>query len=366
MTDLNISPELSLLLSACLAEKPAPPPVAAVDWEVFIQLSRQNGVLALVADRLGDLAPGEIARRITNEAVLQAMHNLMAMRRMLEVKKCLSEAGVRAFPMKGPLWGWLYYNNTGLRSFGDLDFFIETGDLVKGVDALKTLGFRIDDYRTYLLSGHNLFEAYVRTDYQLALTPEKEGDVKLIELQWRNTYPRFGRFYTYTELMDRPSAYLINGEEVLIPRREYQFLMIIIHHGLIEQWARLKYLADLVFFLRKESADLDWDFIWSESQKKGLRKMLLLGLYLAERFSGQSYTHAPVSFETLKGYPFSALLKAWEEGESKSTTKSARIFSYSFRYKQGLRHKAALLSAHFSYLTEWKLLWHKARWYSRK
>ncbi len=370
MSTHSLSPELALLTAICLSEKKPVVPQAPVDWDKLVRLARRNGVLALVADRFGASFPegsASVAGEVTRDSVLQAMHNLMAMKKMLDVYRGLCGAGLRVFPMKGPLWGWMYYGNTGLRSFGDLDFFIDENDLRQGIGILRDHGFFLDGYRSFLLEKNRLTRAYVRTDYQLAFAPyESARNVQLIELQWRNTYPRFGNFYSYAELMDRPACYQVSGHTVRVPRPEYQLLMLTVHHGLVEQWGRIKYLSDLVLFLRKEAAALDWDFVWAESSAKGLDRVLLAGLYLVSAFTGDLPVRMPYAFEEIADYPFEAAYRSWEEEASRGLTKSGKILRYNLRHRKGLANRWALLKGHLLYLTEWRLLWHKARWYSRK
>lgn len=362
------SPELSRLITMCFGEENTTQAAEPINWDYFLHLSRFNGIQALIADRLGQFPdiPLHVASEIKQNSVWQSMHNLMAMRKMLDVYRCLHDAGIGVFPMKGPLWGWLYYGNSGLRSFGDLDFFIDEKQLIRGTEALKKIGFSLDGYRDYLLSEKKLTEAYVRTDYQLAFSPGSVDDVKLLELQWRNTYPRFGRFFSYNELMDQPLDYTIHGDKVRVPRPEYQFLMLAIHHGLVEQWGRLKYMLDLVFFLRKHAGDLDWDFVWSAASDKGIKKIILLGLYLAKEIAPTLQIPSNISFQSIKDYPLKSVYYTWEHEIPKSLTKSMRILHYNIKYREGWVNKISLLKGHFRYLAEWKLLWYKARWYNRK
>lgn len=366
---MKLSEELSLLIEICFTEAEQISPATPVNWKRLYELSIQHGVMALLCHNVSRLtsAPPEFISNLKFNGRSLAMFNLKASQRLLEVYQALQQAGVPSFPMKGPFWAEFFYGNAGLRSFGDLDFFIDDRHFDTAVRAMENLGFELDPYRKYLIHKNGQSTAYIRSDYQLALlTNYPDHEIQLIELQWRNAYPRFGAFFSYDDLMKQPLQVEFAGTMIAAPSLECQLVVMAIHHGSVEQWDRLKYLADLIFFLRKFGRKINWDEARKRAEKMGLLEILKDGLTLAVGIAKDLRIPGEFLQKDRPNTHWNVLIDIWENGRPKSMTKSWQIFSYNLRNRDSFQHKANLVTRHAAYLLEWPLLWHKYRWYFGK
>lgn len=156
---------------------------------------------------------------------------------------------------------------------------------------------------------------------------------------------------------------------IKVPCMETQLLMMIVHHAGVEQWDKLKYVADFLRLLRLEAHRLDWNYISETSKSKGFHRLIMESLGLIREITGEDYLkYSPDSGH--ENYPDAQLMKNiidhWENGRPVLKTKSWRIFKYNIRYRDRWKDKINIIFGHLAYLTEWQLLWQKFVWYRKK
>ncbi|MCF2497337.1 nucleotidyltransferase domain-containing protein [Dyadobacter chenhuakuii] len=375
MPDLKISPELALLIEAALGGKSKSPfqiHQREVIWPKFTRLANWHQVRPLLLDHLQNGAeqpeiPVKHLAALKEFAMGQAVTNMAFLGISVRLYQQLIAADVKAFLMKGALWAWLLYDKPNQREFGDIDFFIKEEDVPRSLDTLKASGFAPDAYRRYLLSEDALRQAYLDTDYQLPLEPVGEHTLQSLEVQWRPSYPRYCYNLTWEELSKDMIEVQMAGAAIHIPRMENQLLLMVIHHGGIEQWDKLKYMGDFVRLLRKHAGELNWDYIQDMTIKKGFNRLLMESLAMAHMLTGETFS-SPNMADTVNApseHFRNAILTHWENERPVLKSKSWRIFTYNMRHRDNLSVKLSIIAAHLRYLTYWKLLWHKAFWYKQ-
>ncbi|SKB54318.1 nucleotidyltransferase domain-containing protein [Dyadobacter psychrophilus] len=375
MPDLNISPELAILIDAAFGAESKPPTdlyQRKINWAKLTKLANWHQIRPLLLDHLqsqnGALEiPGKHLAALKEFAMGQAVTNMAFLGISVNLYKQLIADDVKAFLMKGALWAWLLYEKPTQREFGDIDFFIDQGDISKSLATLKGKGFAPDAYRKYLFNRDALRAAYLNTDYQLPLEPIKNHTLQSLEIQWRPSYPRYCYDLTWEELSHNMISVAMAGSSIQIPGMENQLLMMVIHHGGVEQWDKLKYMADFARLLRKYSHILDWAYIEDVSRKKGFNNLLKESIGMVRLLTGETF--APKDSGNASTFPTdnfcNAILKHWENERPLLKSKSWRIFVYNMRHRDNLSVKFSILLAHLSYLTNWKLLMQKALWYKK-
>ncbi|SDE94789.1 Uncharacterised nucleotidyltransferase [Dyadobacter soli] len=294
----------------------------------------------------------------------QAVTNMAFLGICVRIYNRLIDSEVKAFPMKGALWAWMLYDKPVLREFGDIDYFIRKEDVSKSLDILLDEGFAADSYRHYLLEQKTVASEYLDTDYQLPLTPLQEHTLQSLEIQWNSTYPRYCYNFTWDELAGNLISFSMLGKPVLVPGLEMQLIMMVIHHGGVEQWDKLKYMADFVRLLDKFGDSLDWALIEKVTRAKGFNRLLLESLGVAGYLTGRNYlTHAGAAAHYPSEVFLKDLLAHWENERPSLKTKTWRIFQYNIKYRDKWSDKLSIVAAHIGYLTHWRLLWYKMVWY---
>ncbi|MCF0060854.1 nucleotidyltransferase family protein [Dyadobacter chenwenxiniae] len=375
MPDLKISPELALLMEAALEGKSKPPFDSyqrEINWAKLSRLANWHQVRPLLLDHLQNRGeklevPAKHLAGLKEFAMGQAVTNMAFLGISVRLYEQLDAVRVKAFLMKGALWAWLLYEKPNQREFGDIDFFIEEGDINKSLSTLKVNGFEPDPYRKYLMGQDALRSAYLETDYQLPLQPIESHALQSLEIQWKPSYPRYCYDLNWKELSLNMISVNMAGSLIQIPNMENQLLMMVIHHGGVEQWDKLKYMADFVRILRKHSDKLDWSYIQDISGKQGFKRLLSESVGMVRLLTGEAF--GGEAFESAMASPSdkfrSAILKHWENERPVLKSKSWRIFLYNMRHRDNLGVKFSIILAHLSYLTNLRLLWHKALWYKK-
>jgi hypothetical protein len=372
MRQITISQELAHLIKASIpaaAEAGFNVEPGPVNPSKFLALAKWHQVRPLALDyaqeNLLEL-PENALQTLRQFSLGQAVTNMAFVGISARLYNQLIENGVRAFPMKGALWAWMLYEKPASREFGDIDYFIGKEDVAKSLDILFENGFAPDDYRQYLLHEKSVAADYLNTDYQLPLSPVREHTLQSLEIQWNCTYPRYCYNFTWNELANGCEEFDMKGNVVLVPKVENQLIMMVIHHGGVEQWDKLKYAADFVRLLKKYAGSLDWDYIRQVSTKKGFNRLLSESLGVAGMLTGENYSKY---FSESQAYPSDGFVKEimayWESERPSLKTKTWRILLYNLKYRDRWTDKLSIVAAHLNYFAHWRLLWYKLVWYRR-
>lgn len=373
MPELKISPELTLLIKASIidtVELPFRVSQEKMRWGRLNQLARWHQVRPMLFDYLAKVEipdfSGKKLAELREFTVGQAVTNMAFLGISINLYRQLVDGDVHAFLMKGALWAWMLYDKPESREFGDIDFFLDQKDIQKSLAILSANGFEPDAYRTYLLREKHVARNYLSTDYQLPLKPRRENTLQSLEIQWNASYPRYCYNFLWGDLTLDMVDFRIMNSTIRIPKMENQLLMMLVHHGGIEQWDKLKYVADFVRLLRKFSALLDWQYIEQLTIEKGFNRLLLESLGLIDLITGEGYLKY-CRFSSEDVYPskefLSEMINHWENERPIVKTKSWRILWYNLKYRDNLKVKWSIARAHLSYLGRWQLIWCKMIWF---
>jgi hypothetical protein len=372
---MKISPELDLLIKASLGSESALAfqiTSEPLDWSRVGTKARLNQVRPLVFDYLSQRHPSgasvDLLAELKEFSLGQTVTNLAFSGISIDLYQQLTRQNISTFLMKGALWAWMFYEKPGLREFGDIDFFVAKDDIYKSVDVFEQNGFEPDEYRKYLLSQKHVTADYLNTDYQLPLQPVGEHTLQSLEIQWNSSYPRYKFNFSWDELTSQAIEFKILGKTVFVPRMENQFIMMLVHHAGVEQWDKLKYIADFVRLLGLHSPDLDWHYISDVASRKGFRYLLLQSLGAAQLLTGQQYVRL-VEENHENQYPSASFMEKiigyWEDERKPLKTKSLRILKFNLKYRDSRKVKWQILVGHLKYFTHWRLIWYKWLWYKR-
>jgi hypothetical protein len=376
MPELKISPELTLLIKASIGETVELPFLMyqqKIHWERLSRLARWHQVRPMLFDYLTKAEipgfSGKISENLREFTLGQAVTNMAFLGISVNLYRQLVDGGVHAFLMKGALWAWMFYDKPESREFGDIDFFLDQNDIQKSLTILSANGFEPDAYRTYLLREKQIARNYLSTDYQLPLKPRDENALQSLEIQWNASYPRYCYNFVWDDLAIDMIDFQIMNSTIRIPKMENQLLMMLVHHGGVEQWDKLKYVADFVRLLRKFSADLDWKYIEQITRKNGFNRLLLESIGLIDLMTGKDYLKycqlMPESIYPSAGF-LSEVIGHWEDERPIVRTKSWRILWYNFKYRDNWKTKWSIFLAHVSYLGRWRLIYYKIAWFYNK
>ena len=214
-----------------------------VDGEKFQKEVIEHRVYGLVmknVQRLNLFTEGNCAK-INEKANQQIFDSMKLSSELVKINQKFSEKGIRLLMMKGPILGNELYGDITKRTSRDLDILVSLKDVDKAKDALNELGYQTRCFNKYTakqmdyiyLQGHH-FDFW-----------SSEG--REIELHWKMSETWDA---TLEELWENRREIKFVGKQIAIPG-ETEELMFLIHHGIGHGFHRMKWLIDIVEFIKQ-------------------------------------------------------------------------------------------------------------------
>lgn len=246
-----------------------------LDWLALIRLALRHDVMPLLYRNLLRVCPEAVPPDIL--APLRARHQeqtVEARRRAEELVRILpafQELGILAVPYKGPTLAQRLYGDLSLREFGDLDIMVHERDVPRVQQLIRRHGYEF----AYLKDEGKLAE-YVRTNRELQFC---RSDGKMLELHWRFAMRLACVGHDPERFLQRLETISLAGKQVPSLPLEVYFLVLSLH-ATKHQWRQLKLICDIAEILGQP--DLDWQYVLREAGDLGLKRMLAVGVLLAE------------------------------------------------------------------------------------
>ena len=247
-----------------------------LDWTSLIPLASIHGLLPLLARTVhqtcADLVPAEICQSLRDDLQRNAHRNLALASELIRLSAALRAAGVVAIAYKGPALAVAAYGDIGLRYFRDLDLVVRPADVDRSRRILGAFGYtesRCPEQTSALLrlwSGGQL--------------PFYRGD-EIVELHWQIA-PRCISF-DLDGAWARARRAQIGGGEITTFALE-DVLLILCVHGAKHLWERLAWIRDVAGLIARQ--EIDWPELFARAISAGARRMLVMGLLLADDLFG--------------------------------------------------------------------------------
>jgi hypothetical protein len=251
-----------------------------LNWDSLIRLALQHQVLPLLYRGIqtisSDTVPQPILAALQHHFHANAQHNLLLGGTLLRLLGVLARHDIPALPYKGPVLAIAAYGNLALRQFGDLDILVRQQDVEHAKDLLLAQGYRRWEQRpiTLLPRQRKVYEL-ISADSQV-----------LVELHWAITSSTFYVPLDPARLWERLETVVLLGLPVRTLTPEH-LLLILCVHGAKHHWHRLAWICDIAALLHV-SAQMNWEHLLAQADRWGCRRMLLLGVFLAQTLLGTS------------------------------------------------------------------------------
>ena len=296
-----------------------------LDWAALRQMAQGHGVSPLVYARLQALGetllPAEERARWNTFYRANARHNLYLARRLLRVLELLTGGGVEALPFKGPVLALQAYGDLSRREFNDLDILVRPRDFRPAHELLTRAGYRplfsTEDERQRgwvpLGWGPEGGQAPrgARPAGHLAFA---EGDCTL-ELHWA-TAPGFLAPPSAAEMFWQGTQSVELLGRTVRTFSPQNTLLVLCIHGARHRWGELRWIADLAQLVER-TPEGAWSPLLAQGEELGMRRILGLGLCLAEEPGGAALpglVRARVH-EDRGARRLAALIQGWFRGD---------------------------------------------------
>lgn len=254
-----------------------------IDWEYLLRTAGEHGVLPLVSWRLGsfpELIPEDVLESLRSIVQHNKLRNLLLAGELVKLLDLFRRHGIPAVSYKGPVLAASVYRNLALRKPGDLDLLMRREDVRRARDLLRARGYEPmirPDLSVGQLDGGQE-EAFFRFEREYGLTHGETGiDV---ELQWRIMPTQFTFPLEVEDLRKRLQQVSLGRTEIHTVSPE-DLLLVLCVHGSKHFWERLQWVCDVAETLRAYREKMNWDELVGRASSLGCRRMLFLGLFLA-------------------------------------------------------------------------------------
>jgi Uncharacterised nucleotidyltransferase len=250
-----------------------------LDWDRILYLAGGHGTVPLLHRHLS--APGPIGvpeqtlKHLRDETHRIAGRNVLLATELLTITGLLDRNGISSIPYKGPALACQIYGDLRLRGFIDLDLLIRQKDLTAARNLLIKNGYQPKVEMTAAKE-----RAFLRSECDETFSRD-DGKI-LIELHWAITPPYFSFPIKTEDLFQRASSVELLGRKVPALAIE-DLLLILCVNGTKDMWRRLEFICRVSELLQRYPG-LDWDETFTRARELRAERMLLLGLFLAQRF----------------------------------------------------------------------------------
>ncbi|MDE3170660.1 MAG: nucleotidyltransferase family protein [Acidobacteriota bacterium] len=268
-------------VDAPLADEIRPLLQSPLDWDFLIREAASNSVSPLLLRHICSIAPDRIPPahllRLKNHVRAASLRNLTLTAGLVRVLRALSAVGIQAIPYKGPVLATQAYGDIAAREFEDIDLVLRQRDMAAANDVLVRLDFS-PDFPPVFLSATS--SAMIPGEYNYR---ERERHL-LLELHTERTLRHFPAPPDLDALSRRLATVSLSGCKIQTFSPEDTLVFICVH-GSKDFWERLLWVADVAELIASHPR-LDWDCVYAFADSVRARRMLNLGLALADRLLG--------------------------------------------------------------------------------
>lgn len=217
------------------------------DWDQFYNLSKKQGVVAIVFDCLKEI-PKEMAPP-ANISLKWFSHSRSIERQMkvkekiaIEFADILSEKNIPVIVLKGLAYA-SYFPNPYHRESGDLDCFL-MGKKEEGDKMLRECGGKMEEAGP--MHSHLYYKGLTIENHELLINSDKTEDSIKTENFFQNLIKKGYTPIGHTNLMN--------------PNANFNAMFLIKHaqRHFIKEGICIRHLLDWAFFLKAESANVNW------------------------------------------------------------------------------------------------------------
>jgi Uncharacterised nucleotidyltransferase len=248
------------------------------DWEYLLRTAQRHGLMPFLYRQLkvagSAFVPDEVSGRLRDLFFNNAARNLLLTEELHKILALFAAAGIESLPYKGPALALQLYGDTGFRQFDDLDLIIRRRDIAAASRLLLAAGYQTP----YAIETSARESAYLESQRQ-QLFVSRDARVCL-EIHWgfapKCLVPALDAEHFWERLaplrLERTQTLTLTPEDLLI---------VLSVHGGKHLWERLSWICDVAELISSHPS-MDWGVVVREASALGVRRMLLLGLFLCK------------------------------------------------------------------------------------
>ncbi len=325
-----------------------------LDWTYLLASAHRHGVVQLLYYHVNEVCPeavpSQVLSRLRTRYEENSRQNLSLTGELLKLLAVFEANGIETIPFKGPALAQIAYGDLGLRQFNDLDLLVHKRDVPGVMNALLDLGFQATP-RLTAAQQTALFQ------FDCACNFVNQENV-LVDVHWNITAPYYSLEVELDRFWDRLEPIRIGNKELLTFPAE-DLLLILCLHSFTHFWERLGWISDIAALL-DHNRGIDWDLVLSNAERQGTRRILSLGLRLAN-----DLLEAPVPADVLRTVNADSAVRAqaeqvqkrlFDENPTSSGIWDETLLHLKMRERKRDRFKACLRLAFSPRVNDWTAL----------
>ena len=246
-------------------------------WNRFVSLVIRHRLVAVIYTLLNDLSiilPEEEAYRLKHHFDIERKKNFILNASLVKLNEVI-EKEIKVLWFKGAVQSQRMYNNPLLRSYADLDLYIDKKDLLRLDSLLRSQGYMpLMDWKRFSKSHFSKYSEFIK---EMAYIHEKTK--VCIDVHWNLVMSKELFPYTFQQIYERGEHILIHNKKFKTLNEFDNFIYLNIH-GCFDHWKTISQLFD-VTHIAKNHSNFTSDFsTFLDSQK--LHSSLSTGLELSD------------------------------------------------------------------------------------
>jgi Uncharacterised nucleotidyltransferase len=250
-----------------------------LDWEYLLDMAFRHALAPLLYHHLhavdAEAIPESHMSRLQGEFHRNAAHNILLTRELCRILEVFEENNIPVIPYKGPVLALTAYGDTALRQFSDLDLLIRERDVSQAARLLLSIGYQ----SVYRMTNPSE-AAYVHSQREQAFS----RGTFCVEIHWAFAPEYLSTTFDDEAFWNRLEKIELGGRIASTLSVEDLLLVLCTHAGK-HQWERLAWACDVAEVINGE-ANIDWGWLIEMADKARTRRMLYLGLFLANDLLG--------------------------------------------------------------------------------
>jgi hypothetical protein len=254
-------------------------------WEYLMGIAGYHGVQPLLYYHLrregADLVPEAAFAKLRAVVGARSAHSIVLEHELGRLAGTFESEGLPLLAVKGPALAHNVYGSIALRPFVDLDLIVRRGDFERVEALLRREGYDAGPMPTFQKVSY----LFIHGQYTFWRRLSDMGSAAaVLDIHTAVMPPGYSYSEDFDDLFARSETRSIAGADTHVLERE-DLLQVLCYHGFKNRWDRLKYVCDVAEFLRAYP-DLDWEVVHRRADAMHSRRVLWLGLALAQQLLG--------------------------------------------------------------------------------
>lgn len=245
--------------------------ISADKWGMVVDLAKVHGVTPLVYHRLKQMniaLPNKVTKRLKQEYLINAARNMQLFQELGNLLRRMQEQDIGMIGLKGIHLAAEVYDNTALRTMGDIDLLVKKEYLLPVEQTLLMSGYKPENPNR-IISEDNAHFAYKLPKHRTYM-----------EIHWVLTSSNHPVQIAVDELWNRAGIVKLPQVPMLGLSPADLLLYLCLHTTQHLYEMRIRMLCDIGEVVRHYDAELDWQEIGARARLWGITRAVYVILRL--------------------------------------------------------------------------------------